>query len=402
MSELSSHAADRVRGFGTSIFSEMTRLATQHNAVNLSQGFPDFPGPANVKEAAIAAIKADMNQYAPSHGLLRLRNAIAAKVQRLYGLDYNPDSEVTVVTGATEGGYATVSALVQQGDEVIIFQPFYDAYPPNVVMAGGTPRYVTLHAPDWHYEAAELEAAFSPRTKAIIVNTPHNPTGKVYSRTELDQIAALCQRYDVIAITDEVYEHLLFDDNQHISLATLPGMRERTVTLNSTGKTFSMTGWKIGYITTSAALTEAIRRTHQFITFCTATPFQTAMAAGIEQAEQSDYYAEYAAAYAARLEKMIGGLQAAGLTPMRPQGTFFVMADTSAYACADDVEFARYLTAEVGVACIPPSAFYAEEQKHAAKYLTRFCFAKTDATLDAAAARLRAEGQRRGLKIANS
>ena len=399
MSELSSHAAERIRGFGTSIFSEMTRLATEHNAVNLSQGFPDFPGPENVKEAAIAAIQADLNQYAPSHGLPRLRNAIAAKVQRHYGLDYNPDSEVTVVTGATEGGYATVSALVQPGDEVIIFQPFYDAYPPNVVMAGGTPRYVTLHAPDWHYDAAELEAAFSPRTKAIIVNTPHNPTGKVYSRAELEQIAALCQRYDAIAITDEVYEHLLFDGNQHISLATLPGMRERTVTLNSTGKTFSMTGWKIGYITTSAALTEAIRRTHQFITFCTATPFQMAMAAGIEQAEQSNYYAEYAAGYAVRLEKMIGGLEAAGLTALRPQGTFFVMADTSAYGCSDDVEFARYLTAEVGVACIPPSAFYVEAQKHEARYLARFCFAKTDATLDAAAARLQVEGQRRGLKI---
>ncbi len=397
MNSLSPYAAARVRGFGTSIFSEMTRLATEHNAVNLSQGFPDFPGPPNVKQAAIAAIEAEMNQYAPSHGLPRLRQAIAAKVRRLYGLDYNPDTEVTVVTGATEGGYATISALVEAGDEVIIFQPFYDAYPPNVMMAGGAPRYVTLHAPDWHYEMAELEAAFSPRTKAIIVNTPHNPTGKVYSRAELEHIAALCQRYDAIAITDEVYEHLLFDDNQHISMATLPGMRERTVTLNSTGKTFSMTGWKIGYITTSAALTEAIRRTHQFITFCTATPFQAAMAVGIEQAEQSDYYAEYAAAYAARLEKMTAGLQAAGLTPLRPQGTFFVMADTSAYGCADDVEFARFLTAEVGVACIPPSAFYADADKHEARHLTRFCFAKTNATLDAAAERLRAEGLRRGI-----
>jgi aspartate/methionine/tyrosine aminotransferase len=397
MSSLSPYAAARVRGFGTSIFSEMTRLATEHNAVNLSQGFPDFPGPPNVKQAAIAAIEAEMNQYAPSHGLPRLRNAIAAKVRRRYGLDYNPDTEVTVVTGATEGGYATISALVEAGDEVIIFQPFYDSYPPNVMMAGGSPRYVTLHAPDWHYEVAELEAAFSPRTKAIIVNTPHNPTGKVYRRAELEHIASLCLRYDVIAITDEVYEHLLFDDNQHISLATLPGMRERTVTLNSTGKTFSMTGWKIGYITTSAALTEAIRRTHQFITFCTATPFQAAMAAGIEQAEQSDYYAEYAAAYTARLEKMTIGLQAAGLTPLRPQGTFFVMADTSAYKCADDVEFARFLTAEVGVACIPPSAFYADADKHEARHLARFCFAKTDATLNAAAERLRAEGQRRGI-----
>ncbi len=388
MANLSDYAAARVRGFGTSIFSEMTRLATEHNAVNLSQGFPDFPGPDWVKQAAVEAIGADMNQYAPSPGLPRLRQAIAAKIRRHYGLDYNPDSEVTVVTGATEGGYATVSALVQPGDEVIIFQPFYDAYPPNVLMAGGVPRYVTLHAPDWHYDAAELEATFSPRTKAIIVNTPHNPTGKVYSRAELEHIAALCQQYDALAITDEVYEHLLFDGQQHISLASLPGMRERTVTLNSTGKTFSMTGWKIGYITTTPELTEAIRRTHQFITFCTATPFQVAMAAGIEQAEQSDYYAQYVATYTAKLEKMMAGLREAGLTPMRPQGTFFVMADTSEFGFEDDVAFARYLTTQVGVACIPPSAFYAAGQKDEARHLARFCFAKTDPTLDEAATRL--------------
>lgn len=397
MDNLSPRAADRVRGFGTSIFSEMTRLATEHNAVNLSQGFPDFPGPDNVKAAAIEAINSNMNQYAPSHGIPRLRLAIADKVRRRYGLDYDVNSEVTVVTGATEGGYATISALVQPGDEVIIFQPFYDAYPPNVIMAGGTPRYVTLHAPDWHYEPAELEAAFSARTKAIIINTPHNPTGKCYSRPELEHIAALCQRYDAIAITDEVYEHLLFDGNQHISLASLPGMRERTVTLNSTGKTFSMTGWKIGYITTPAPLTEAIRRTHQFITFCTATPFQIAMAAAIEEAERSDYYAVYAAGYVSRLEKMCAGLQAAGLTPLRPQGTFFVMAETSAYNCADDVAFARYLTTEVGVACIPPSAFYVAEARHEARNLARFCFAKTDATLDAAAQRLRTAGAKLAL-----
>ncbi len=389
---ISDHAASRIRSFGTSIFSEMSRLALEHNAVNLSQGFPDFPGPEYVKQAAVAEINADQNQYAPSPGLLALRQAIAAKLQRHYGLEYDAEAEVTVTSGATEALFSTLQALIEPGDEVIIFQPFYDAYPPDVVMAGGVPRYVTLHAPDWHIDEGELRAAFSPRTKAVIVNTPHNPTGKVYCRAELELIAALCQQYDVLAVADEVYEHLLFDGNQHVALASLPGMRERTITVNSTGKTFSLTGWKIGYLTAPADLTAAVRRVHQFVTFATATPFQVAAAVALIEADERDYYTAFAAMYAAKRDKLAAALTAGGLTPLTPQGTYFTMADTAAFGFSDDVAFARYLTTEVGVACIPPSAFYQASDRAAARHLARFCFAKVEPTLDEAARRLRSAG----------
>ena len=389
---ISDHAATRIRSFGTSIFSEMSRLALEHNAVNLSQGFPDFPGPEYVKQAAVAAINADQNQYAPSPGLPALRQAIAAKLQRHYGLQYDAEAEVTVTSGATEALFSTLQALIEPGDEVVIFQPFYDAYPPDVVMAGGVPRYVTLHAPDWHIDEGELRAAFSQRTKAVIVNTPHNPTGKVYCRAELELIAALCQQYDALAVADEVYEHLLFDGNQHVALASLPGMRERTVTVNSTGKTFSLTGWKIGYLTAPAALTAAVRRVHQFVTFATATPFQVAAAVALIEADERGYYTDFAAMYAAKRDKLAAALIAGGLTPLNPQGTYFTMADTTAFGFSDDVAFARYLTTEVGVACIPPSAFYQASDRVAARHLARFCFAKVEPTLDEAARRLRLAG----------
>lgn len=389
---LTQHAASRIRGFGTSIFSEMSRLALEHNAVNLSQGFPDFPGPDYIKAAAIAAINADLNQYAPSHGLPALRQAVAAKLQRYYGLQYDADTEVTVTSGATEALFSTITALVEPGDEVVIFQPFYDAYPPDVVMAGGVPRYVTLRPPDWRFDPDELRRAFSPRTKAVVVNTPHNPTGKVYSRAELQLIADLCHEYDALAISDEVYDHLTFDGCEHIPMATLPGMRERTVTVNSSGKTFSLTGWKIGYVTAPAATTAAIRRVHQFVTFATSTPFQVAAAVALTEAEQHGYYAEFRAMYTAKRDKLNAALTAASLTPMAVQGTYFTMADTSAFGFADDVAFARYLTTEAGVACIPPSAFYQEADKGEARHLARFCFAKTEPTLDEAARRLQTVG----------
>ncbi|MGI8858338.1 MAG: aminotransferase class I/II-fold pyridoxal phosphate-dependent enzyme, partial [Thermomicrobiales bacterium] len=239
--------AARIQGFGTSIFTEMTRLAIKHQAVNLGQGFPDFAGPDFVKEAAATAIFADHNQYAPSHGVPRLRNAITATLGAAYGREIDPDSEVTVTTGATEGMHAALLALVDPGDEVILFEPFYDAYVGDIIYAGGVPRYVTLQPPDWSFDPDALAAAFNEKTKVLILNTPHNPTGKVFTRDDLAQIAALCQEHDVIAITDEVYDRIIFDDAVHLPLATLPGMWERTLTLNSTGKTFSMTGWKIGY-----------------------------------------------------------------------------------------------------------------------------------------------------------
>src|SRR5215216_5726009 len=266
-------AADKVRDFGTSVFAEMSRLAVQHGAVNLGQGFPDFPGPDFVKEAAKAAIDADLNQYAVGHGAPRLRQAIAATWARDYGREIDPDREITVTSGATEAIFDIIQALIGPGDELITFEPFYDSYLPSAILAGGTLRPVRLHPPDWHFDRHELTDAFSQRTRAILVNTPHNPTGKVFTRDELHFVADLCQQHDVVAITDEVYERIIYDDAEHISLATLPGMWERTLVLNSTGKTFGMTGWKLGYAVGSAGLNAALRAVHQYVTFASATPF---------------------------------------------------------------------------------------------------------------------------------
>src|ERR687886_89064 len=296
--------ASRVRGFGTSIFSEMSALALDHGAINLSQGFPDFAAPAFVKHAAIDAIREDYNQYAPAPGLPEFRRAIAATYLRDYGLEADPLTEVTVTSGATEALFSTLMALIDPGDEVIVFEPAYDAYVPDIIMAGGIPRFVTLHPPSgsgsemgrpeaqrWSFDAAQLRAAFTDRTRAIVINSPHNPTGKVFTAGELGLIAKLCRTHDVIAITDEVYDRLVFE-GEHIPIATLPGMWERTVTINSTGKTFSATGWKIGYAIAAAPLADAVRRSHQWVTFATATPFQKAMAEALDEAPKAGYYAE--------------------------------------------------------------------------------------------------------------
>jgi aspartate/methionine/tyrosine aminotransferase len=381
-----SPGAHRLEGLGVTIFSEMTRLAIAHGAINLGQGFPDFPGPDFVKEAAVAAIRADLNQYAPSHGLPRLCQAIARAFERSYGHPVDAEREVTVTTGATEGLHAALLALVDPGDEVIVFEPFYDAYVAQIRFAGGVPRPVTLWPPDWRFDPDELAGAFGPRTRAVIVNTPHNPTGKVFTRDELALIAALCQEHGVVAITDEVYERILYDGAVHIPLATLPGMWERTITLNSTGKTFSMTGWKIGWAIAPPPLTQAIRTAHQFITFATATPFQEAMAVALEEAEASSYYTELAAAYTERRDFLRQALEAAGLPVLPCRGSYFLLADASGLGFPDDVSLCRYLVTEVGVAAIPPSAFYADPAR--APVLARFCFAKRRETLQAAAERL--------------
>ncbi len=378
--------AGRVSGFGTTIFSEMSRLAREHGAINLSQGFPDFPAPDWVKEAAVEAIRADVNQYAVGHGAPRLRRAIAAKAASHNGIEADPEAEITVTSGATEAIFATLMGLVNPGEEVILFEPFYDSYVPGVIMAGGRPRFCTLRAPDWHFDGDELAGLFNERTKAILINTPHNPTGKVYSRDELEFIADLCRRWDVVAITDEVYEHIIFDGAQHVSLATLPGLWERTVTINSTAKTFSLTGWKIGWAIAPPPLTAAVRRAHQFITFCSAAPLQEAIAHALEAPD--DYYATLTADYQARRDYLIEALRRAGMQPIVPQGTYFVMADIAPFGFADDVAFCRYLTTEVGVAAIPPSFFY--EHKEHGRQLARFCFCKTMETLAAAAERLAA------------
>lgn len=378
------YMAHRVRNFGTTIFSEMTELAIQHQTVNLGQGFPDFPGPDFLKKAAIEAIQSDLNQYAPGTGRLRLRKAIAHKMESFYGLSIDPDSEVTVTQGATGAIFATIMGLVDPGDEVILFEPYYDSYLPAVQMAGGQPRFYTLHPPNWHIDQAELSALFSDKTKLIVINSPHNPTGKVFSEAELSLIAKLCQQHDVIAVTDEVYEHIIFDGCRHVSLATLPGMAERTVTISSAGKTFSMTGWKIGWAIGRADLVEAIVRVHQFMVFNAATPLQEAVATALQTS--ADYYANLTLLYQANRDFLGDILADVGLNPIMPKGTYFMMADISHLDFPDDVAFCRYLTTEIGVTAIPPSAFYSSPADGA--NLARFTFCKTRSVLEEGARRL--------------
>ncbi|HUS13485.1 MAG TPA: methionine aminotransferase [Chloroflexia bacterium] len=385
-SALAARAAQRLAGFGTSIFSEMSALARQHGAVNLSQGFPDFASPPWIREAAKRALDADLNQYAISHGAPRLRQALAAKAAQT-GLTYDADREVTVTSGATEAIFGAMLALINPGDEVIVFEPCYDSYIPSIEMAGGRARAVRLEAPDWAFSAEALAAAVTPHTRAIIVNTPQNPTGKVFSATELETVAALCRTHNLIAVTDEVYEHIVFPPAQHLSLAALPGMRERTVLISSTSKTFSLTGWKVGYAFAPADLSEALRRVHQFVVFCSATPLQEAMADALLQAPDHDYYATFLAEYTVRRDFLYEVLDRAGLRPRMPQGAYFIMCDVGHLGFADDVAFARHLTTEIGVAAIPPSAFYTSPPP---QQLARFCFAKSPATLQAAADRLAA------------
>lgn len=380
------YASEKIRGFGTSIFSEMSRLANQHGAVNLGQGFPDFPGPEFVKEAAKKAIDADLNQYAISHGAPRLRNAIARDWRERFGREIDPEREVTVTSGATEAIFDAIQAFASPGDEVVVFEPYYDSYLPSVILAGATLRVITLRPPDWSFDPEEAAAAFGPRTRLLLLNTPHNPTGKVFSAAELDLLAALCQRWDVVAVTDEVYDRILFGDAIHVPLATRREMWERTLTINSTGKTFSMTGWKIGYAVGPPHLNAALRAVHQFVTFATATPFQDAMASAMEQAADSRYYDELREAYDARRQALQDALEAVGLMTLPVGGAYFLMADVSDRGFADDIAFCRWLTSEVGVAAVPPSAFYLDPGR--APLLARFCFAKRAETLQLAAERL--------------
>jgi N-succinyldiaminopimelate aminotransferase len=378
------YMADRVRNFGTSIFFEMTALANQHQAVNLGQGFPNFPAPDFIKEAAVQAVEADINQYAHSRGQPRLRQAIADKMARHQGMTIDPDTQIIVTSGATEAIFATILGLVNPGDEVIIFEPFYDSYVPSVQIAGGIPRFYTLTPPDWSIDPAQLVALFSDKTKLILVNTPHNPTGKVFSREELTLIADLCQKHDVIALMDEVYEHIIFDHHPHVSLATLPGMAERTVTISSAGKSFSVTGWKVGWAIGAPELILSIFRGSQFIVYAVVTPLQEAVATALEKAD--GYYPELVAMYQANRDFLVDALAEAGLRPITPAGTYFVMAQIDHLGFENDIEFCRYLTSEIGVAAIPPSAFYHDPAAGAT--LARFAFCKTRDTLEAAARRL--------------
>lgn len=387
--------AARVRGFGTSVFTEMSQLARQYEAVNLGQGFPDFPGPGFVKAAAKAAIDADLNQYAISSGSPRLRQAIATAWERQYGLGVDPEHEVTVTSGATEAIYDAVQVFVEPEQEIVVFEPFYDSYLPSAIMAGATLRPITLRPPDWTFDRDEAAAAFGPRTRMLLLNSPHNPTGKVFNRDELAFLADLCQQWDVVAVCDEVYDRILFDGHEHIPLATMPGMFERTLAINSTGKTFSMTGWKIGYAVGPAELNATLRAVHQFVTFASATPLQDAMALALEEAESLNYYRQLSDDYERRRNQLASALEEARLSPLPVGGAYFLMADISSLGFPDDVAFCRWLTAEIGVAAVPPSAFYLDPAR--APLLARFCFAKRAETIELAAERLREIPARLGL-----
>jgi aspartate/methionine/tyrosine aminotransferase len=362
--------------FGETIFTEISRLAAQHNAVNLGQGFPNFDGPDFVKQAAIDAINAGHGQYARMFGIPELNRAIAERFGGSTGLKVDPEREVTVTSGCTEAIASTLLGLLNPGDEVILFEPYYDSYRACVAMAGATPKFVTLRPPDFTVTDDELRGAFSDKTRAILINTPHNPTGKVFSRGELELIARLCVEHDVTALMDEVYERLIFN-GEHIPLASLPGMRERTVTLSSLGKTFSLTGWKIGWAVATPELTKGIRAAHQFLTFATATPLQHGAVAAL-RAPQS-YYDQFVADYRTKRDLLVQSLTQLGFTVFAPNGTYFVMVDHTPFGFASDADFCRHLIEHVGVAAIPCSVFYHDPAD--GRSLVRFAFCKTEETL---------------------
>jgi N-succinyldiaminopimelate aminotransferase len=368
--------SNRVAGFGTTIFTEINELAQKHGALNLGQGKPDFNAPPSIVAEAVKALQsATYNQYAPGVGAAALREAIAAHSGRFYNLDIDAGRGVVVTSGATEAVFSSVLGLVDRGDEVIVIEPFFDSYVPNITMAGATPIYVPLHPPHWTFDPNELKAAFNAKTRALILNTPHNPTGRVFTREELTLIAELCIEHDVTVISDEVYEHLTFGA-QHIPIATLPGMFERTVTISSLGKSFSVTGWKIGWAYGHPDLIKGVMQAHQFVTFASNHPTQIAgaFALGLD----GTYYEEFQAMYTVKRDLIMKALTDAGLKARQPEGTYFVMADFSDVFDGDDIEFARYLTSEIGVACIPPTFFYCTQHAHMASTQARFAFCKSD------------------------
>lgn len=379
-------ASEKAKSFTESVIREMTREAIAADAINLAQGFPDFPAPDFIKKAAVEAIEADINQYAITWGTPSLRRAVSRAMDEAYGLDIDPDREITVCCGSTEGMISSLLAVVNSGDEVIIFEPFYENYGPDAVLCGAVPKYVQLHAPDFRFDERELQQAFSSRTKAIIVNTPHNPTGKVFSRGELETIGRYCREYDALAITDEIYEHITYDGLRHVPVATIPGMKERTVTVNSVSKTFSVTGWRVGYVIAPPDITGAVRKVHDFLTVGAAAPLQEAAARALLSA--GPYYQELSGFYRKRRDFFLGVLQDTGFTCCRPSGAYYIMAGIGKWKFPDDVSFARYLTREIGVAVVPGSSFY-HGQNSEGKQFVRFAFCKRMETLKAAEERLR-------------
>jgi len=370
--------------FTESVIREMTRLSIQYQAVNLSQGFPDFPAPLEVKEAAVRAINEERNQYEITWGSKNLREAIAERLKHLTGLTIDPETEVTVCCGSTESMIASLLATINPGDEVIVFEPFYENYGPDAILSGATRRYVKLRPPDWGFDEDELEAAFNERTKAIIINTPNNPTGKVFLRRELELIARLCQRWNCLAITDEIYDHILYDGAEHTRMMTLEGMRERTITINSLSKTFSVTGWRVGYVVADPELTNAIRKVHDFLTVGAAAPLQQAGALALRLSEE--YYRSLRTKYSERRDLLLRILSDVGFCCYKPAGAYYIMTDIRSFGFANDVEFAQHLIRDIGVAAVPGSSFYRDSKD--GEQQIRFCFCKRDETLLEAATRL--------------
>jgi aspartate/methionine/tyrosine aminotransferase len=376
-------AAKRTATFTESVIREMTRIANEHEAINLAQGFPDFPMPEPMKEAACAAINGDINQYAVTWGSAALRLAIAAKYRKWYQMPVDPNTEVTVTCGATEAMASVFMALVDPGDEVIILEPFYENYGPDAILAGAAPVFVPLEYPNWTIDADRLKQAFTKRTKAIVLNTPHNPTGRVLTRAEMNLIAELCVKHDVWAITDEPYEHIRYAGDHHV-MATFPGMRERTITISSLSKTFSCTGWRLGYAVAPAAQTAAIRKVHDFLTVGAPAPLQASGAIGF--AFDADYFNHLALDYKARLNMLAPVLREVGFKFSMPEGAYYLFADFSGISKQDDVTFAKWLVEEVGVATVPGSSFYSD--KKAGRRFVRFAFCKKFETMRRAADRL--------------
>lgn len=385
----SARLSEKAARFTESVIREMTRLALAHNAVNLSQGFPDFGAPEEIKAAAREAISRDINQYAITWGAKPLRNAIAEKFARQTGIEIDPEREITVCCGSTEAMMSAMMAIINPGDEVVVFEPFYENYGPDAILSGASPKFVRLRSPnaddaDWTFDADELARAFTSKTKAIILNTPNNPTGKVFERRELEAIRELCVRHNAFLITDEIYEHMLYESARHICAASLEGMRERTITINALSKTYSVTGWRVGWAIAPPEVTSAIRKVHDFLTVGAAAPLQEAGALALRMPDS--YYAQLASEYLQRRNRLLGILSGAGFQCFKPRGAYYIMTDISNFGFANDVEFARYLVKEIGVAAVPGSSFYNNSADGAQQL--RFTFCKKESTFAEAEKRL--------------